>query len=309
MKTIVVTGGSGLVGNALKNICGAYNFYFIFLNSKMVNLTNYQETYAFFKIVNPDYVIHLAANVGGLYKNMNQKVQMLEDNLRINSNVLSISKEVGVKKVFCALSTCIFPDRVEYPINESMLHNGPPHSSNDAYAYAKRILDVQCKSYNTQYNTHFVCFIPTNVYGPFDNFNLEDSHVIPGLIHACYLAKKNKEPFVVKGTGKPLRQFIYSKDLARLIMLLIEKYDSTDSIILSPLEEVSIKDIAKMIADKMDYKSVIFFDESFSDGQYRKWVDNSKLTTIFPEFSFTSLGDGLAETIEWFVDNYDGIRK
>ena len=121
------------------------------------------------------------------------------------------------KKMCLLFIYLYFSDKTSYPINESMLHNGPPHSSNDAYAYAKRMLEIHSKAYNEQYNDNFVCIIPTNLYGPYDNYNLQDSHVIPGLIHKCYLAKKENKPFYVWGSGKPLRQFIFSEDLAELI--------------------------------------------------------------------------------------------
>ena len=128
----------------------------------------------------------------------------------MNDNVLSCSHKYGIKKVVSCLSTCIFPDKTTYPINETMLHNGPPHLSNDAYAYSKRMLEVQSKAYQEQYGDNFICVIPTNIYGENDNYNLENAHVIPALIHKCYNAKKNNKKFIVCGTGSPLRQFIYS---------------------------------------------------------------------------------------------------
>lgn len=307
MKTILVTGGSGLVGNAIRSIICDYPCYnYIFLDSKMCNLLDYSQVESTFNKYKPDFVIHLAANVGGLYKNMNQKVQMLEDNIFINTNVLRCSHKFGVTKLISCLSTCIFPDKCEYPIDESMLHNGPPHDSNNAYAYAKRLLDIQTKCYNAQYNTKFVTIIPTNIYGPFDNFNLEDSHVLPALIHKCYLAKKNESDFVVKGSGKPLRQFIYSIDLAKLIMKILNS-EVMESIILSPVEEYSIKEVAETISREFEYPQ-LKFDTTFSDGQYRKQVNNSKLMELFPDFKFTPLETGIHLTIKWFNENYPSIR-
>ena len=164
MKTILITGSSGLVGSAFQKISPGYNYNFIFSTSSDADLTNYAETKRLFEIVKPHYVIHLAACVGGLYKNMNFKVDMLEKNLQINLNVLKCAYEVKVDKCVCILSTCIFPDKTTYPIDETMLHDGPPHSSNDAYAYAKRIMEVHCRAYNEQYNTNFSCIIPTNIF-------------------------------------------------------------------------------------------------------------------------------------------------
>lgn len=316
MKTVLVTGGYGLVGEAIQQVIKNkelyQNLYFIFLNSKSCNLLNYNEIDVFVKEIKPEYIIHLAACVGGLYKNMKEKVKMLEDNLQINTNVLKCAHKYNVQKLIACLSTCIFPDSLvsQGPIDESMLHLGPPHPSNAEYAYAKRILETQCNAYNIEHGTNFVCIVPTNIYGPFDNFNLNDSHVIPGLIHNCYLAKKNNTTFVVKGSGKPLRQFIYSLDLAKLILFILEKYNSLDSIILSPVEEYSIETIAKVIANKFNYNNIVF-DDTFSDGQYRKTANNSKLMTLLENcnFEFTPLIKGINTTIEWFVDNYQTLRK
>ena len=221
---ILVTGGYGLVGQALQSISPNYNYDFVFISSKDCDLTHYQNTLKLFTKIKPDYVIHLAAYVGGLFKNMKHKVDMFEKNIAINTNVLKCSHLLNVKKCISCLSTCIFPDKTTYPINETMLHSGPPHTSNDAYSYAKRMLQIQSNAYNEQYNHNFICIIPTNIYGPHDNFHLDDAHVIPALIHQCYLAKQNNKPFIVKGTGKPLRQFMYSTDLTTLIMWTLEKY-------------------------------------------------------------------------------------
>lgn len=327
---IIVTGGSGLVGQAIKNVINTDKNYknnhsYLFLSSRDCDLSNYETSLNFFKEHNPDYVIHLAAYVGGLFKNMNHKVDMLEKNLQINYNVVKVCHKVNVKKVICCLSTCIFPDKTTYPIDETMLHNGPPHNSNDTYAYAKRMLEIQCKAYNEQYNSNFVCIIPTNIYGDYDNFSLKDAHVIPALIHKCYLAKQNQSKFIVCGTGKPLRQFIYSIDLAKLILLVLEHYLEKTPIILSVDEkdEVSIATIAQTIAKEFNYEHMLQFDTSFSDGQYKKTANNTKLKKVLeniknnknnnnlPQFEFTPLIQGLSKTVKWFIVNYnkDYCRK
>jgi len=317
MQIILITGGTGLVGSAINLISTEYSdrFKFIFMSSRDCDLMNYEETKDYFDKARPDYVIHLAANVGGLFKNMNQKVSMLDTNLIINRNVLKCSHEIGVKKLISCLSTCIFPDKTTYPINESMLHNGPPHTSNDAYAYAKRMLEIQSKTYQEEFNNDFICIIPTNIYGPFDNFNLKDGHVIPALINKCLNAREKGEPFIVAGTGKPLRQFIYSKDLARLIMLVLTNYNDRESIILSVNEEdeVSIGEIANIIAEKFEYQDRLIFDTTGSDGQYKKTADNNKLIRFLEEtgvvFEFTNIKEGIEKTVDWFIANYDKARK
>ena len=218
---------------------------------------------------------------------------------------------VNVKKVISCLSTCIFPDKTSYPIDETMLHNGPPHDSNDAYAYAKRMLEIQSKAYQQQYGSNFICIIPTNIYGSHDNYSLEDGHVIPSLIHRCYLNKQNNEKFVVRGTGKPLRQFIYSEDLAKLILWSLDKYNSKDSIILSVNEkdETSIENVARLIARSYNYEDNIIFDDSFSDGQYKKTANNARLMNLIKDFEFTKIENGIKLSVDWFIQNYDTCRK
>jgi GDP-L-fucose synthase len=313
---VLVTGGSGLVGHAIQNIQFNYLKYsFVFATSKECNLTKYEETYNYFKQIKPDYVIHLAANVGGLYKNMNQKLTMLDDNMNMNMNVLKCCHLFNVKKVVSCLSTCIFPDKTTYPINEDMLHDGPPHHSNDAYAYSKRLLDIYSKMYREQYGKQFICVIPTNIYGPHDNYHLENAHVIPALIHQCYLAKKENRPFIVRGDGSPLRQFIYSKDLAKLLIWTLDTYSKCDNLILSVGEEaeVSIGCVAEEIANAMEFPNDIVFDTSYANGQYKKTADNSKLMEELQNteetFTFTSLSQGIKESVSWFITNYHACRK
>jgi GDP-L-fucose synthase len=307
-KKILITGGTGLVGSAIKHISKTFDhhlFEFVFLSSSDYNLCNLEDTIGMFTEHRPHYVIHLAANVGGLYKNMNQKVDMLEKNLIMNYNVVKCSHDFKVEKLIACLSTCIFPDKVDYPITESDLHNGPPHSSNDAYAYAKRILEIHCRAYRENYGDDFVCIIPTNIYGPNDNFDLDDGHVLPALIHKCYLAKKEKKPFVVRGSGKPLRQFIYSRDLAQLIMKVLFDFHQ-DNIILSVPEshETTIAHVGFAIAKAFEYEEHLEFDTNFADGQYKKTVSAQKLMDLIgDEFKFTDIEEGITTTVEWFLEN------
>ena len=307
---IIVTGGTGLVGKAIQSIQHTYNHTFIFMSSKDCDLTKYHDTYSYFSNIQPTIVIHLAANVGGLFKNLNQKVDMFEKNINMNMNVLRVCHALNIQNVISCLSTCIFPDNIKYPINESMIHNGPPHHSNDGYAYAKRMLEVQSKMYQQQYGRNFKCIIPTNIYGEHDNYSLQDGHVIPALIHKCYLAKQNNIDFQVKGSGTPLRQFIYSKDLATLIMWVVEDYTELDPIILSPKYEVSIRHIAECIAKEFDMSDRIVFDDNPDlDGQIKKTADNQRLLELHGEFNFTPIEKGIRNSVQWFMDHYDICRK
>ena len=149
---------------------------------------------------------------------------MMVENIAINNNVLFCANALGIDRVVSMTSTCVFPDKIEYPITEDQLHNGPPHPSNEGYAYAKRMVEVLSRSYNEQHGRNYFTVIPTNVFGPYDNFSIEDGHVAPGLMHKCYLAKQNGSDLTIWGSGKPLRQFIFSRDLAELVVWATLEY-------------------------------------------------------------------------------------
>jgi GDP-L-fucose synthase len=189
-----------------------------------------------------------------------------------------------------------------------MLHDGPPHSSNTSYAYAKRMLDIKCKAYRHQYNSPFLCIISTNIYGPHDNFSFEDGHVNPALIHQCWLVKQSGNPFIVRGTGKPLRQFIFSTDLAMIIMQVLEDKDNPERVVIASKEEVSIKQVAEYITTAFDYNQELLFDVTYSDGQYKKTADASLLENLVHP-TWTPLQEGIINTVEWFKNNVDTIRK
>lgn len=311
-KKIFVTGGSGLVGSAIYHLSERYEEYeFIFISSRDVDLERYEEIDEYFCNHKIDVILHLAAYVGGLYKNMNEKVNMFEKNMRINMNVLRAAHMNGIQKIISCLSTCIFPDKTEYPINEQMLHDGPPHHSNDGYAYSKRMLDILSKSYRENYGRDYICVIPTNIYGKYDNYHLEDGHVIPALIHKCYLHKMNDEDFMVKGSGRALRQFIYSEDLAYIMIWMIDNYKENDNLIISVDEsdEVTIGEIAYMIADEYDYSDRVRFEINGIDGQYKKTADNRKLRFYLGDYQFKNIREGIKESVQWFQENYPHVRK
>lgn len=283
----------------------------IFLSSKDANLMNKDETLAVFEKHRPTHVIHLAAMVGGLFKNMKYNLDFWRNNIYINDNVLQAAHAVDVVRVVSCLSTCIFPDQTTYPIDETMVHNGPPHESNFGYAYAKRMIDVHNKGYFEQYGRCYTSVIPTNVFGPHDNFSIEDGHVLPGLIHKAYIAQKEQKPLVVWGSGTPRRQFIYSLDLARLFLWVLRDYPEVEPIILSVGEEdeVSISEAAEAVVEALDFKGEVVYDTSKSDGQFKKTASNAKLRRYLPDFKFTPFKQALKETCDWFVANYDSARK
>ena len=305
---ILVTGGSGLLGKALQNI--DTNYELIFSNSKKCDLTNFILTYRYIEKINPDIIIHCAACVGGLFKNIECNIEMLERNLLINHNVLHIAHKLNINRVISCLSTCVFPNEITYPIDETMIHCGPPHDSNEGYSYAKRILEIQSRLYSNQYKRKYTCVIPTNLYGPDDNFNIQNGHVIPSLIHKCYIAKNENKKFKIKGSGKPLRQFIYSDDIAKIIMRIIDENVDHQNIIISVDEEdeMSIFEIAIIIAECFDYKGNIELEDG-SDGQYKKTASNRLLRNSINNLKFTPIKEGIIRTVDWFVNNYNSCRK
>lgn len=318
MKKVLVTGGKGLLGYALKQVVSQQNdanVEFVFVDIEDANLCDFAQVKNLFSRVEPTGVIHLAADVGGLYKNLAHGVEMFENNLLMNMHVMQCSKIFGVEKLISCLSTCTFPEpslskHISLPIDETMIHLGPPHPSNESYAYAKRMVDVQSRYYRKQYGCNFVTLAPTNIFGPNDNYAYQSSHVIPSLIRKCYEAVENHTDFIVLGTGKPLRQFVYSLDLAKLFLWAFFYYDEENPLILSPSasEEVSIGEVAQLIANAFGYKKQLVFDHAYSDGQFQRTVSNAKLRQLNSSFKFTPIGEAIAYSVEWYKSNLSVAR-
>lgn len=297
---LLITGGKGLVGSAIDADVKLGREY---------DLTSPGETLQAFRGHKPTHVIHCAGKVGGLGGNMKYKGEYLYDNVMINTNVIESARLAGVTNLVSFLSTCVFPDKVKYPLTEDQIHNGFPHSSNYPYAYAKRLADIQIRAYREQYGLKYTSVVPTNIYGPNDNFSLEHGHVVPMLLHKMYLAIQNKTDFRVWGTGKPLREFIYSKDVAELAKWAVENYDEEEPIIFTTSEEISIKELVELIAQEFNYKGTIIFETDKPDGQFRKPSSNEKLKRYLPDFKYTPIEQGIRETVKWFIENYDNARK
>ena len=298
--TKIITGGTGLIGSAFKD--GEK------IGSKY-NLTSLFDTGLMFRDYKPDVVIHCAAKVGGVGANMQYPAEFYYKNIMMNTNIIDTCYRREVKKLVCFLSTCVFPNDVEYPLDETKIHLGEPHFTNAPYAYAKRMADVQIQAYNKQYGTKYFSVIPCNVYGPNDNYNLENGHVIPTLIHKCYLAKQNNTVFEVWGDGTPLREFIFSKDVANIVDLLIEKYEGTNPVIISNPTEYTIKQVVDLIVEHLGFDGEVKWLTDKPNGQYRKPSSNKKLLSIIGEYDFTTLEIGLKESIDWFILNYPKVRK
>jgi GDP-L-fucose synthase len=300
MSKLLLTGGYGLVGSSITADVKI---------GREFDLTNFDETQKMFENHKPTHVIHCAGKVGGVGGNMNHKGEYFYDNIMINTNVIESARRNGVKKLVSFLSTCVFPGNVEYPLTEEKIHLGEPHNSNYPYAYAKRMADVQIRAYREQYGLNYVSVIPTNIYGPNDNFSLTHGHVMPMLIHKLYLAQKNNTDFTVWGSGNPLREFIFSKDVAKLSEWAVNHYDESEPIIFSTSEEISIKDLVDLLVKEFNFKGKVTFDSSKPDGQFRKPSDNSKLKSYLPDFQFTPIKEGIKETVNWFITNYENARK
>lgn len=301
MSKILVTGGSGMVGRFLKEIIPDA----IYLSSKDCDLTNPIETELLIKTYKPDVIIHLAAKVGGIIDNINKPAEYFDNNVLMNTMLLKCAHKYGVEKFIGILSTCIYPDKVDnYPMTEDMLHMGPPTPTNFSYGYAKRCLAAQIDAYNKQYGTKYQYLTPCNLYGEYDKWG-ENSHFVAALIKKIMITHANRETHVpLFGTGKPLRQFMYAGDLARVIKFCIDN-DITESFNVATEQNLSIKEISEIALEAIgsDVIEGFTFDPEKPDGQYRKDVSIEKMKSLIPNFEFTSLHDGIKKTYQNLIEN------
>jgi GDP-L-fucose synthase len=307
MKKILVTGSNGLLGTALKKILGADHIYH---TRQDCDLLNYNDTYEYINYCVKTYgintIIHTAARVGGVKANLENNTKFFYENYYISNNVLKCAYELGIDNFVNVLSTCIFPDtNITYPLTYDQIDNGAPHFSNYGYSYAKRLSGYETKIFRDVLNKNWFSVVATNLYGPNDNFNLENSHLIPGMIHRAYLAKQNNQPFTIWGDGSPLRQFVYSEDLARLIIWSIDNWTSREHCMMVNEHEYSVMDIAMIIKNKFQIPdNMIIFDTDKPKGQFRK-----PATSDVTHYKFKNIHDGISDTIDWFVSNYNTLRK
>tara|TARA_R110000823_G_scaffold43467_4_gene113076 strand:+ start:138 stop:1019 length:882 start_codon:yes stop_codon:yes gene_type:complete len=284
---ILITGGNGMVGKHLQEILPNA----IYIGSKECNLTSWKETEYMMFLHKPDHIIHLAAKVGGIQDNIAKPAEYFDDNILINTHILKASLQFNVKRFTGILSTCIYPDIIEkYPMKEEDMFLGPPTPSNFSYGYAKRCLAVQIDAYNKQYSTKYNYLIPCNLYSEYDNFNNESKmHFMTALLKKI---KLSKETLNLLGTGKPLRQFMYAGDLARIIKEVIDK-DITNSFNVATSENLSIDKMANISLNILNKNLKIKYSKPELDGQFRKDVCNKKLLSYVPNFKFTSFEEGI----------------
>jgi len=301
MNTLI-TGGSGLLGSEI-NLSNSLK-----PSSDQLNILDYCSLKRYIQLNSVTKIIHCAAKVGGINANYSKMFDFFESNIQMNINILRACKEFNLNNSVLVLSTCIMPTQNKLPYEEEHLHNGEPHFTNYGYAYAKRMLEVGSRSLRQQYGINTVCLIPCNLYGKNDNYNLDSGHVIPSLIHKCYLAKKNNEDFVVWGTGIPMREFLYVNDFAKIIEKIIKEEKEYSPMIISPDNEVSIRDVVSIITNEMNFKGKTLYDLSKPDGIYKKTTSNKIFKKHFSEFKFTDIQTGLKETIQHFLSQYPNIR-
>lgn len=301
METILVTGGTGLLGKSLENVVDKKKYNWIFLSSKDGDLRIESDTLKIFELHKPTYVFHLAANVGGLFKNIKYPTEIFHDNVLINENVLKACHVFKVKKVIACASSCIFPANPRsYPMTENIILEGDPHPTNASYSWSKRLMIFQANNYIQQYGMNIITVNPVNLYGPNDSIDLHDSHMIPAVIQKIITAKNTNSPTVtIFGTGRPLRQFLYVDDCARMLVLIFESSENI-SIINFSNNEMSINNCVEIIAKNIGYTGKIEYDITKSDGVFRKTISNSLFLSLFPSFEFTSFDKGITKTLEWF---------
>jgi GDP-L-fucose synthase len=301
---IYVAGHRGLVGAALcRRLEAEGHRNLVVRTSKELDLTRQSDADAFFAKEKPEYVFLAAAKVGGILANDTYRADFIYRNIMIEADVIHASWQFGVKKLLFLGSSCIYPKFCPQPMKEEYLLTGELEPTNEPYAVAKIAGIKMCQAYDEQYQTNFISVMPTNLYGPFDNFNLETSHVLPAIIRKFHEAKMENHPFVtIWGTGTPRREFLYIDDLADACVFLMENYDGSDILNIGVGEDISITDLSMLVKEITGYKGDIAYDGSKPDGTPRKLLDVSRLHSLGWKAK-TGLRDGIIKTYEWYVEN------
>ncbi len=302
---IYVAGHTGLVGSAIVRELKKQGYEnLIFRTSKELDLRSQSDTLDFFKKEQPEYVFLAAAKVGGIGANDKYSADFIRDNLEIEDNVIDGSHQGGAKKLLFLGSSCIYPKLAPQPLKEEYLLTGPLEETNKAYAVAKIAGITMCQMYDKQYGTNFISAMPTNLYGPGDNFDLETSHVLPAMIRKFHEAKESgAKEVTLWGTGNPKREFLHVDDLASACVFLMEKYDSPEIINVGTGEDVSIMELADKVKKIIGCSGKIVWDSDKPDGTPRKLLDTSKINALGWR-PLISMDEGIKSTYEWFLDKY-----
>jgi GDP-L-fucose synthase len=301
--TILVAGATGLAGSAIVRELKRVNKKVIGISSKDVNLLDRAKTFSYIKDLKPNLIIDAAAKVGGVGGNNAYPVEFLSQNLQIQSNLMDSAHEAKVEKFVFLGSSCIYPRNCAQPIKEDYLLTGELEQTNSAYAIAKIAGIELIKSYRKEYGYSWISVMPTNLYGPNDNFDLENSHVLPALIRKFVEAKRNNSSEVVLwGSGNPLREFLHVDDLAKAVLVCLEKYDDSQQINIGSGDEISIKDLGQKIANLTGFTGKVVWDSNRPDGTPRKVLDSTKINKLGWKAAI-SLDQGIAATVEWYQEN------
>jgi len=302
---IYVAGHTGLVGSALVRLLHARGFTNLVTRSRAeLDLRDERAVRDFFAEERPEVVVLAAAKVGGIKANIDAPVEFLIENLQIQNNVIRVAHEAGARKLLFLGSSCIYPKFAPQPIPESALLSGPLEPTNEAYAIAKIAGVKLCQAFAREYGANFISAMPTNLYGPGDNFDLETSHALAALLRKAHEAKMSGGgDMIVWGTGEPRREFLHVDDLAAAILFLLEKYDSPEIINVGCGQDISIRQLAELICDVVGFRGELRWDRSKPDGTPRKLLDVSKIKKLGWQPTI-SLRDGVARFYEWFLDNY-----
>ena len=303
--TIVVAGHTGLVGSAIYELLKSRSENVVGINSKVINLLDRSATFEFINDIKPSLVIDAAAKVGGIGANNSLPVDFLSNNLQIQTNLMDACHKAKVNRFVFLGSSCIYPRNCPQPIKEEYILTGLLEPTNSAYAIAKIAGLELIKSYRKQFGYHWISLMPTNLYGPRDNFDLETSHVLPALINRLVTSRNLGETQVTLwGTGSPKREFLHSSDFARAVLVAVERYDSDLPLNVGTGKDLSIKELADLVAKKAGFGGEIEWDASKPDGTPRKVLDITRLQALGWEPK-VSLESGIAETIQWFESNYN----
>src|SRR4051812_15611913 len=302
---IFVAGHLGMLGSAMMRRLQAEGFSNIVTRDRSdLDLADESAVAKFLATERPTIVIVAAARVGGIKANNDFPVEFLLENLGIQNNVIRSAYESGVRKLLFVGSACIYPKFAPQPIPETSLLDGPLEPTNEAYAIAKIAGIKLCQAYSREYGANFISAMPTNLYGPNDNFDLETSHVLPALMRKAHEAKVRKDQkLIVWGTGKPRREFLHVDDLASACVLILEKYDSPEIINLGCGEDISIRELAELICDVVGFDGELDWDTTKPDGTPRRLLDVTKLRALGWKPAIP-LRDGIARTYEWFRANF-----
>ena len=310
-KRICVTGGAGFLGSFIQESLKKRGVTDIFIPlRKQYDLIEVSDIRRMLSDAKPDVIIHLAANVGGIGANMEHPAEFFYDNLMMGVQLIHESWKAGVEKFVAIGTICAYPKYTPIPFKEDDLWNGYPEETNAPYELAKKMLLVQSQAYRKQYGFNSIYLLPVNLYGPRDNFNPKSSHVIPALIHKCYEAKLNHTTeVVIWGDGSPTREFIYAGDAAEGIVMATEKYDGPEPVNIGSGMEISIKDLAELIARLIGYEGKLVYDTGKPNGQPRRALDVSRAREYFGFTAKMSFEEGLKQTIDYYISNRDAILK